>query len=243
MPDANALPSGVVTFLLTDIEGSTALWDTAPEAMSEALQHHEKIVADAVAANAGTLVKGRGEGDSTLSVFARASDAGAAAVCIKRGIAGADWPDGIRLPTRIALHTGEAQLRDDDYFGSTVNRAARIRGLATGGQILCSRTTADLIADSLAEGLAVTELGSHHLRGLRRTETVFEIGDASESSREPAREAVESRDLEDLFPTFDEQRPRAGSVSARDARSFIGRAHEVEEVRRRWALARQHEAS
>jgi class 3 adenylate cyclase len=244
VPDEQTgLPSGVVTFLLTDIEGSTALWDTLPEVMAAALQRHEQIVADAVAANAGTLVKGRGEGDSTLSVFARVSDAGAAALCIKRAIEHEHWPEGVRLPTRLALHTGEAQLRDGDYFGGTLNRAARIRSLATGGQILCSRTTADLIRDAPAGGLAVTELGSRQLRGLRRTETVFEVRGIDDDAEAAHAVGIETGDIESLFPSFDDAPERARGAPSREPLSFVGRADEIEEIRNRWTAAQRGDAS
>jgi class 3 adenylate cyclase len=237
------LPSGVVTFLLTDIEGSTALWDSLPATMATALQRHERIVSEAVAANAGTVVKGRGEGDSTLSVFARASDAGNAALCIRRAIARERWPEQVRLPTRIALHTGEAQLRDGDYFGGTLNRAARIRSLATGGQVLCSRTTADLICDSPTGGLAVTELGPHHLRGLRRTETVFEVRDAGEAAEAAPAAGLDAGDLDELYPSFDDTPTRRGAEPVRDTPRFVGRAAEIEEIRCRWDAAQKGEAS
>jgi class 3 adenylate cyclase len=229
--------------LLTDIEGSTALWDSLPAAMAAALQRHEQIVEEAVAANSGTLVKGRGEGDSTLSVFARASDAGNAALCMRRAIARELWPEQVRLPTRIALHTGEAQLRDGDYFGGTLNRAARIRSLATGGQILCSRTTADLICDSPTDGLAVTELGAHQLRGLRRTETVFEIRDAGEDAEAPPAAGLSATDIDELFPSFDDTPARSRALPPREAQSFVGRATEIEDIRRRWDAAHRGEAS
>jgi class 3 adenylate cyclase len=106
------LPEGVVTFLLTDIEGSTPLWETHTAAMTTALARHEALIAEAVASHGGELLKSRGEGDSTLSVFVRATDAVAAALAIQQRLAAAAWPDGIKLPTRVALHSGEAELRD-----------------------------------------------------------------------------------------------------------------------------------
>jgi class 3 adenylate cyclase len=170
-----ALSEGVVTFLLTDIEGSTSLWDEDPDAMSRAIARYEELAAQTVAAHRGRIVKSRGEGDSTLSVFKRASDAAAAAVALQRGLLGEDWPGGLRLPTRVAMHTGEAYLRDGDYYGGPLNRAARIRGVAAGGQILCSRPTRDLVADTLTDDVHLIDLGTHALKGLQRPETIFAL--------------------------------------------------------------------
>ena len=106
----------------------------------------ERLVreADVVEGAGGRFLKSRGEGDATMSVFVRASDAAVAAVALQRAVDAEPWPGGLALRIRIALHSGEAQLRDGDYFGTTVNRAARLRGLATGGQVLCSTATAAL---------------------------------------------------------------------------------------------------
>jgi class 3 adenylate cyclase len=112
---AEPLPEGVVTFLLADIEGSAALWDTRPDAMSEAVSQHERLVTALIAEHGGQTIKARGEGDATLSVFRRATDAVHAAVALELAICEESWPEGLQLPTRIALHTGEAQLRDCDY--------------------------------------------------------------------------------------------------------------------------------
>jgi class 3 adenylate cyclase/tetratricopeptide (TPR) repeat protein len=170
-----ALPQGVVTFLLTDIEGSSPLWEAHQLAMGAALPRHEELVGEAVAAHHGRLIKSRGEGDSTLSVFARASDAVEAAVALQRALGAEGWPGGIALPTRAALHTGEAELRGGDYFGTTLNRAARLRSLAQGGQILLSRATAELVADQLPAGATLADLGSHQLKGLSRAEQVVAV--------------------------------------------------------------------
>ena len=165
----------MVTFLLTDIEGSTTLWEAHRVAMGAALARHEALIADAVGSHRGHLIKAQGEGDSTLSAFERASDAVAAALVIQQTLAAEPWPDGIGLPTRVALHTGEAELRDRDYYGPTLNRAARLRSLALGGQILLSRATADLVVDELPVGVELTDVGGHRLKGLSRPEHVFAL--------------------------------------------------------------------
>lgn len=169
------LPTGTVTFLMTDVEGSTPLWDTHPEAMPRVLERHERIVAGAVESNSGRFIKSRGEGDSTLSVFVKASDAAKAAIEMQRAIAAQRWPDGIELRIRAGLHTGEAELREGDYYGTTVNRAARIRGVASGGEILISQTTAQLISDGLPPDVLLVDRGSHELKGLSRAEQIFQI--------------------------------------------------------------------
>jgi class 3 adenylate cyclase/tetratricopeptide (TPR) repeat protein len=168
-------PEGIVTFLLTDIEGSTPLWERHQASMCAALARHEALITEAVAAHGGRLIKARGEGDSTLSVFVRASDAAAAAIALQQLLASERWPGGIVLPTRAALHTGEVELRDGDYYGQTLNRAARLRALGQGGQILLSRATAELVADQLPAGARLIDVGAHHLKGLSRPENVFAL--------------------------------------------------------------------
>ena len=117
----------MVTFLLTDIEGSSALWEADPDAMAAALELHDELIAAAARGHGGRLLKTKGEGDSTLTVFRRASDAVAGAVELREALAGASWPGELELRVRIALHTGEAHERDGDYFGPALNRAARLR--------------------------------------------------------------------------------------------------------------------
>ncbi|MCI0345069.1 MAG: hypothetical protein L0221_06420, partial [Chloroflexi bacterium] len=156
---ADERPTGVVTFLLTDIEGSTAMWDTEPDAMAEALERHDALVAERVETAGGLLLQSKGEGDSTVSAFRRASKAAVTASEIHRALAEEEWPGGISIKVRVALHTGEAYEREGDYFGPTLNRAARIRSLACGGQTLLSRATAELVRDQLPKDLSLVELG------------------------------------------------------------------------------------
>ena len=108
------LPQGILTFLLTDIEGSTPLWERHGAAMGAALARHQELIAATVAARGGRVIKTQGEGDSTLSVFTRASDAVAAALALQLALDRERWPEPITLPTRAALHTGEAELRNQD---------------------------------------------------------------------------------------------------------------------------------
>src|SRR5947209_7675467 len=117
-------PAGTVTFLFTDIEGSARLWEAHPEAMKAALARHERILRDAVVRHQGLLVKTTGDGG--YAVFARAQDAVAAAVRAQVGLVGERWGEVGELRVRMGLHTGTAELREDDYFGPVLNRAARV---------------------------------------------------------------------------------------------------------------------
>jgi class 3 adenylate cyclase len=155
-----------VTFLFTDIEGSSGLWEVHPEAMGVAVARHDQIVEYAIAEHAGTVVKTRREGDSVFAVFARASDAIAAALELQEGLAAESWPAGVVLRVRAALHTGEAELRQGDYFGGAVNRAARLRAIANGGQTLVSEVTAGITRGHLPAGAGLEDRGSHRLRDL-----------------------------------------------------------------------------
>src|SRR5262245_49275359 len=112
-----ALPTGTVTFLLTDIEGSTRLWEQHPEAMRQALVQHDAIVEFLTEQHHGQVVRPRGEGDSRFCVFARATDAVAAAAAIQRALHDEAWPTPQPVRVRVALHTGESDLRDGDYYG------------------------------------------------------------------------------------------------------------------------------
>ena len=140
------LPSGTVTFLFTDLEVSTRLWEEYPEAMRAALACHDVILREAISAYGGQVVKGRGDG--VHAVFATARGAMCAAVDGPASGRREDWPVSEPLRVRMGLHTGVAELRDDDYFGSSVNRAARLMGVAHGGQIVVSQATADLARES-----------------------------------------------------------------------------------------------
>src|SRR5918912_4320459 len=140
-----ALPTGTVTFLFTDVEGSTKLWERHPEQMRVALARHDELIESLVAQHEGAVVRPRGEGDSRFAVFPRASDAIAAAAAVQRALHEEPWPAETRLRVRMALHTGEADLRDGDYYGSAVNRAARLRAIAHGGQTVLSTASQELV--------------------------------------------------------------------------------------------------
>ena len=170
-----ALPTGVMTFCLSDIEGSTELWETDPAAMAEALVRHDEIIAAQVESRGGRFLKSMGEGDSTVSVFESAPPALDAAVAATHALQDEQWPAGLRLAVRFGLHTGEAERRGADYFGPTVNLAARLRGQADGGQVFVSATTAALVAQHLPPGCELVDLGPHRLRGLRAPEKIHAL--------------------------------------------------------------------
>lgn len=169
------LPTGTVTFLFTDIESSTRLWETDPESMRAALAHYDALVAGVVAAHDGLLVRSRGEGDSSFAVFRRASEAVVAAAAIQQALRRETPETPFPLRVRIGVHTGEADLREGDYYGREVNRCARVRSLAHGGQTLLSQTTADLVRRTLPPNLQLRPLGPRRLRDLRDPEHVYEL--------------------------------------------------------------------
>ena len=120
-----ALPTGTVTFLLTDVEGSTRRWESAPDAMAAAIVRHYELLAEAVDGYGGVRPVEQGEGDSVVAAFSRASDAVSAALAAQRALAGEAWPEGAGFRVRMAVHTGEVQLRGDgNYVGQTLNRCA-----------------------------------------------------------------------------------------------------------------------
>jgi predicted ATPase/class 3 adenylate cyclase len=208
------LPTGTVTFLFTDLEGSTRLWEQEPDAMDAALARHDALVRGAIQSTGGQVVKGAGDGFH--AVFTTAPAAIESAVLAQRALTEVDWGAAGPLRSRMAMHTGNAALRDDDYFGSAVNRAARLRDIAHGGQIVCSQTTADLARDDLPDGIELVDLGVHHLRDLTRPERVFQVNAAGlESEFAPLRSADATSG--NLPPALS---------------SFIGRADDVEQVGR-----------
>ncbi|UVO14684.1 AAA family ATPase [Mycobacterium sp. SVM_VP21] len=212
-----------VTFLLTDIEGSTAAWEADADAMAIALARHDELVEQVVTSRGGRLIKTRGEGDATFSVFDRPSAAAAAAIELQDAIVHEPWGLHEPMRIRIALHTGEVELRDGDYFGRAVNRAARLRSLAVGGQILCSGATAELVIDTLPDDVGLADLGMRALRNLPRPEHVFELRlQTAEQVEEPVDETFE--------------RPALPAVLTGPGR-FVGRGPELERLATAWQAA------
>ena len=137
------LPSGTVTFLFTDLEGSTRLWEEQPDAMRAALARHDAILREAISAHRGHVVKTTGDGFH--AVFARADDAVGAAIAAQRALRKRMTQADVQLVVRMGLHAGAVEERDGDYFGAAVNRAARVMAVAHGGQMLASRAVHDLV--------------------------------------------------------------------------------------------------
>src|SRR5947207_3059037 len=140
MSQESSTAAGVMTFCMSDIEGSTRLWESQPGAMAESLIRHDELIAGVVEAHGGHFLKSMGEGDSTVSVFESATQAVRAAIEATRALADEPWPNGVPIQARFGLHTGKAQMRGGVYLGTTVNLAARVRGEAGGGEILLSET-------------------------------------------------------------------------------------------------------
>ena len=222
-PDG-ALPTGVVTFLLTDIEASTRLWDTDAEAMAAALEIHDELIEGMVARHGGRLLKDRGEGDATLSVFVRASDAVGCAAALHDALRTTTWPQRLDLRVRIALHSGEAQQRDGDYFGPVLNRAARLRSFPAGGVTILSQSTAELVRDRLPPAFSLIDIGRHELRGLTRAERVFELRPTAQADAGGMDPATASLTL---------ALPRALRVPT--GLPFVGRDEQLERLGACWA--------
>jgi class 3 adenylate cyclase len=164
-----------VTFLLTDVEGSTRLWEREPDAMHVALTRHDALVAAGVRQNNGVLVKSRGEGDSIFAVFERTRDAVMAAFVIQRALDNERWATSSPLRVRMAMHTGKVELRERDYYGPTVNRCARLRAVAHGGQVLISGVSAQLVEGQLPPGARLLDLGTHELKDLSTPEHIWQL--------------------------------------------------------------------
>jgi class 3 adenylate cyclase len=204
------LPTGTVTLLLADVEGSTRLWETQPEQMTAALAELNRTVNQAVAAYGGVRPVEQGEGDSFVAAFARASDAVGCALVLQRAPLAP-----IRL--RIGIHTGEIQLRDDaNYAGPTINRTARLRDLGHGGQTVLSGVTESLVVDRLPDGVWLADLGSYPLRDLPRPERVVQLCHP---------------DLRNDFPPLRVRTVVVAQNLPAQLTSFVGRQGEVGELR------------
>src|SRR5258706_2838723 len=180
-----ALPEGIVAYLLTDLEGSTRLWESQPSAMRKAMAKHDSIIGDAVDRHAGALVEVGREGDSILAVFRKTAGAAGCALEIQREIGAAAWPPGVTLRLRIAIHAGEAQLRGGHYFGQALNRCARMLATSHGGQILLSKAAHELVVDELPAGSEMWDLGLHRLKDLKRPEQIFQLVDLHHPAQFP----------------------------------------------------------
>jgi predicted ATPase/class 3 adenylate cyclase/DNA-binding CsgD family transcriptional regulator len=204
------LPTGTVTLLLADVEGSTRLWETQPDEMSAAVACLDQMLLDLVAARDGVRPVEQGEGDSFVIAFARASDALACALDLQRAPLAP-------LRLRIGIHTGEVRLRDEgNYIGPTINRTARLRELAHGGQTVLSGATELLVVDQLPADVSLTDLGTHPLRDLPRPERVVQLCHP---------------DLRNEFPPLRTPNTLVAHNLPAQLTSFVGRQAEIESLR------------
>jgi len=208
----SSLPLGTVTFLFTDIEGSTQLWEKHPEEMKSALAQHDSILREAIESNNGHVIKTTGDG--VHGVFEKAMDAVNATLAAQHTFSSplSDLP----IKIRMGLHSGEAELRNDDYYGQSLNRAARIMAAGHGGQILLSALTAELVRDHLPSNVALFDLGGHRLKDLVRPENIFQIT---------------APDLPREFPALKSLNTLPNNLPVQ-VTSFIGREREMREAGR-----------
>ncbi|MBA2721130.1 MAG: hypothetical protein H0U52_18100 [Chloroflexi bacterium] len=208
------------TFLLTDIAGSTRLWEEHAEAMGAALAVHDQLLRSAITSSGGLVVKSMGDG--MLAVFDRPVDALDAAIFAQRSLRDASWGETGPLHVRMALHTGTAESREGDFFGQALNRDARILAIGHGGQILLSAMAAMLAREGRPAGVELLDLGSHRLRDLDRPEQIFQVAVA---------------DLRGDFPPLRSLSSRRSNLPV-PLTSFVGRERELVEVDRLLARAR-----
>jgi class 3 adenylate cyclase len=166
-------PSGTVTLLFTDVEGSTQLWDAERDEMGAALRRHDEILRDAIEQAGGYVFKTAG--DSFCAAFSSARAGLDAALSAQQTLAAEEWPTSRPIVVRMALHAGVCEERDGDYFGPAVNRTARLLAVAHGGQVLVSGVAAELLSDELPDGVGLRELGTRQLKDLSRPERIYQV--------------------------------------------------------------------
>jgi predicted ATPase/class 3 adenylate cyclase len=177
-----------VTFLFTDIEGSTRRWESDPAAMAAALSQHDRLLREAIAAHGGVVFKHTGDG--MCATFSAAPPALAAALAAQQTLLSADWPVDGPLRARMAVHAGSAEHREGDFFGPTLNRTARLLSCGHGGQVLVSRAAAEMALDDLPTGVALRDLGEHRLADIIRAERIFQLTHHSLPEEFPALRTV-----------------------------------------------------
>src|SRR3984893_7514037 len=208
-----SLPTGTVTFLFTDIEGSTRLWEQEPERMRPALALHDALARSAVEGHGGTVVKMTGDG--LYAAFDQPLDAIGATLQLQQALADPEATNGVALRARCGLHLGVVERRDNDYFGNAVNRTARIMGVAHGGQVIVSQAVVDRVADRLPPPVALRDLGAVRLKDLARPERVYQV----------------------LHPQLRQDFPPLRSLEAtlnnlpQQVTSFVGREEDIAKVR------------
>jgi predicted ATPase/class 3 adenylate cyclase/Tfp pilus assembly protein PilF len=218
MTEANAgptwevLPTGTVTFLYTDIEGSTRLWQEHPAVMPRVIERHDALLRELVTLHSGIVF--RTMGDAICAAFPTASEALAAAVGGQRALLATTWDDGIALRVRMALHSGAAETRQGDYVGHTLNRVARLMAAGHGGQILLSGATYELVRDQIPSDTEIRDLGEHRLKDLVMPERIYQAC---------------VRDLPAEFPPLRTIDAHPTNLPV-EPTSYVGRERETQEV-------------
>jgi predicted ATPase/class 3 adenylate cyclase len=164
-----------LVLVLTDVQGSTKLWQDEPSSMDAAMRRHHEIVHAAVAASGGFRPVDQGEGDAVFAAFRSALDAVAAVIQVQRELAAENWPTSVPLQVRVGVHVGEVTQRAGNLYGDPVNRCARLRGLGSGGQTLLSAAVYELVRDKLPAAVTVRDLGQHRMKDLVRPEHVWQL--------------------------------------------------------------------
>ena len=208
-------PTGTVTFLFTDIEGSTKLWEQHPDSMRPALARHDHLLRQSIEANNGYVFKTMG--DAFCAAFATAPEAVQAALTAQRLLTAEVWETETSLRVRMALHTGIAEERDGDYFGQALNRVARLLATGHGGQTLLSGATQELTRDHLPLAASLLDLGQRRLKDLGRPEIVFQLRHPALSADFPPLRSLDNPDLPNNLPL--------------QVASFIGREKETTDVK------------
>ena len=208
-------PSGTVTLLFTDVEGSVGLWEADREAMAEASARHNRLVREQIVVAGGRVFKTVGE--AFRAVFADPSAALASAVAVQRAVGSQSWPSGSPIRVRLALHTGACVERDGDYFGPAVNRVAWLLAVGHGGQVLLSGATYELLAGRLGDGIGLRDLGEHRMKDLGRAERVFQVTGPGLAEDFGALRSLDDPALRHNLPA--------------QAASFVGRRAELAELR------------
>ena len=206
---------GVVTFLSTDIERSTELWEEHPESMAAALERHDQIISGLIAEHGGGPVRAN-EGDAVLAAFDRATSAVEAAWRLQEAMDEQSWPGALTLKVRVAVHTVEARVGPGGYSGGTLQSVTQLRDLARGGQIVLSRATAQLVADRIPAGAQLSEIGAREVAATGRVEHLYELIGPARPRPHPT-----------LAPL-----PMPAALRASDR--FAGRAAEIDQLAAAW---------
>lgn len=204
------------TFLFTDIEGSTRLWERSPDVMRRVLVRHDALAQEILGHYGGRIIKSRGEGDSLFALFDTAASGVMAACALQSAFHTEAWAGGWAIRVRMALHRGSAETRDEDFYGPTVNRCARLRAIAHGGQVLISKAVYDAARSELPEDVLLRDMGHHRLKDLQESEQVYQAA---------------HRDVPQEFPALLSLNYVQHNLPVQTT-SFVGRENELADIRR-----------